>query len=79
MGGPGHIQRHAAQESNLPFPDGQFPHAQSTLGTLGTVKADPEAWEGIWGTVYPCDSPTPVQAAETQMPSMVGGPPRPRL
>lgn len=39
MGGPGHIQRHAAQEYNLPSRDSLFPHAQSTLRTLGAVKA----------------------------------------
>lgn len=39
MGGPGHIQRHAGQEYNLPSRDCSFPHAQGALGTLGAVKA----------------------------------------
>lgn len=42
MGGPGHIQRHAGQEYNLPSRDCSFPHAQGALGTLwggGGVKA----------------------------------------
>lgn len=39
MGGPGHIQRHAAQEYNLPSKESLFPHAQSTLRALGAVKA----------------------------------------
>lgn len=37
MGGPGHIQRRAGLECNLPSGDSQFPHAQDTPGTVKAI------------------------------------------
>lgn len=83
MGGPGHIQRHSGQEYNLPSRDSPFPHAQSTLGTLGAVKAISQGRPRNLGRALGWSislgfPPMPVQAAETQKPCR-GGPASPRL